>query len=108
MTKISQFIDELSEEDLELLEREIKEGHIHKYIDRKKEFFKVKDKICPVCGNMVQADCHVLIWGEPSVRKKAHFCGGDCLQYFLNKDNLQKKKYHRTDKNATSKTKTII
>jgi hypothetical protein len=104
MNKIFQFVDELSNVDLELFEKEIKEGYVQKYINRKKEFFKVRDKICPVCGNIVKADCYVLMWGEPSVRKKAHFCGRDCLEYFLNNIELRQKK----DKNATQKPKTTI
>lgn len=76
-------LDKLEERDLELFEKDLKEGYVQKYIERKKEFFKVKDKSCPVCGNSVKEDCFVLIWGEPSIRKKAHFCGIDCLNYFL-------------------------
>lgn len=86
----SEILDGLGEQELELFERDLKEGHIQKYIDRKKEFFKIKDKTCPVCGNNVNEDCFVLIWGEPSIRKKAHFCGIDCLKYFL-EQSLEKK-----------------
>lgn len=81
----SEILDKLEESELELFERDLKEGYVQKYIDRKKEFFKMKDKVCPVCGNNVEEDCFVLIWGEPSIRKKAHFCGMDCLEYFLQK-----------------------
>jgi len=90
MNKISEIIDELSQDELELFEREMKEGYLQKYIDRKKEFFKIKDKICPVCGNTVGEDCLVLVFGDISLRKKAHFCGADCLEYFL--DNFIKTK----------------
>ena len=78
MNKFNKFVDELSQDELELFEKDLKEGYIQKYIERKKEFFRLKDKICPVCGNIVQDDCYVLIFGEPSIRKKAHFCGIDC------------------------------
>lgn len=88
-------LDKLGEQDLELFEKDLKEGYVQKYVERKKEFFKVKDKSCPVCGNNVKEDCFVLIWGEPSIRKKAHFCGTDCLNYFL-KNFIQKK--IKTDK----------
>ncbi|MEM4637424.1 MAG: hypothetical protein QXK76_00150 [Candidatus Woesearchaeota archaeon] len=77
-------LEKLNLEELELFEKDLKEGYIQKYIDQKKEFFKIKDKYCPVCGNNVKEDCFVLIWGEPSLRKKAHFCGIDCLKYFIN------------------------
>lgn len=90
MQKLRKLIEELNEEELELLERDLKEGTLHKQIELRKEFFKIKGKVCPVCGNSVTENCFVLIWGEPSIRKKAHFCEKDCLEYFIN--NFIKKK----------------
>lgn len=84
MNKINTFLDELDESELEIMEKDLKEGYIQKYIDKKKEFFKIKGKTCPVCGNIVDDDCFVLVWGEPSIRKKAYFCGIDCLEYYIN------------------------
>jgi len=92
MNTFNKILDELNEEELNMFERDLKDGHVNKYIDRKKEFFNIKDKICPVCGNMVQEDCFVLIFGEPSIRKKAHFCGVDCLDYFLHNFMIDKNK----------------
>ncbi|MGV8150273.1 MAG: hypothetical protein ACP5NV_00955 [Candidatus Woesearchaeota archaeon] len=86
-----ELLGKLEENDLEIFERDLKEGYVQKYIDRKKEFFKIKDKLCPVCTNNVKEDCFVFIWGEVSLRKKAHFCGKDCLEYFI-KNNLKVKK----------------
>jgi len=86
MNDFSKMLDQLDENELEIFEKDLKEGYVQKYIERKKEFFKVKDRTCPVCGNNVTEDCLVLIWGEPSIRKKAHFCGKDCLEYFLKKN----------------------
>jgi len=85
VSNFNKFIDELNSDELEIFEKDMKEGIIQRYIDRKKEFFKLKDKTCPVCGNMVQDDCFVLIFGEASIRKKAHFCGVDCMDYFVHK-----------------------
>ena len=98
MSKISQFIDDLDQDELEMLEKDLKEGYVERYIERKKEFFKIKDKTCPVCGNMVEEDCFVLIWGEPSLRKKAHFCGSDCLEYFM--QNFIKEKNKKIKKES--------
>jgi hypothetical protein len=86
------FLEGLTNEELEQFERELKDGNVHKYIEKKKEFFKIKDKTCPVCGNVVEEDCFVLIFGDPSIRKKAHFCGIDCLDYFLHKNLKYKEK----------------
>jgi len=90
-------IEEMTNEELEMFERDLKDGVIHKYIERKKEFFKIKDKTCPVCGNFVEEDCFVLIFGDPSIRKKAHFCGIDCLDYFLHKNLKYKDKIKKSD-----------
>lgn len=94
------FLEGLSSEELEQFEKELKDGSIHKYIDKKKEFFKIKDKKCPVCGNAVEEDCFVLIFGDFSIRKKAHFCGIDCLDYFVHK-NL---KYEEKNKEKIKKS----
>lgn len=83
--KTQEFIDGLSSDELEIFEKDLKEGYIQKYVERKKEFYKIKGKECPVCSAPVAEDCLVLIWGEPSLRRKAHFCGIDCLEYFSNR-----------------------
>jgi hypothetical protein len=83
MSKVTKFLDDLSEEELEIAEKDLKEGYIQKFIERKKEFFRIKGKMCAVCGNTVDEDCFVMIWGEPTIRKKAHFCGIDCMEYFI-------------------------
>jgi hypothetical protein len=91
MINIIKLLDELSEEEFEMFEKDLRDGTIQRFIDRKKEFFKVKGKVCAVCGNIAEEDCLVLVFGEPSIRKKAHFCGTDCLEYFLNKYVKSKK-----------------
>jgi len=87
MNKIIRFLDELSDEELFEFEKDIKSGTINKFIEQKKEYFKVKDKLCNSCGNNVGEDCIVLIYGDPriSLRRKAHFCGTDCMEYFMNR-----------------------
>lgn len=91
------FLEGMSDEGLEMFERDLKDGVIHKYIERKKEFLKIKDKTCPVCGNYVEEDCFVLIFGNPSIRKKAHFCGIDCLDYFVHKNLKYKDKIKKSE-----------
>jgi len=92
MNKVIQFLDELNDEDLFELEKDIKSGTIQKFINQKKEYFKIKDKACSVCGNNVNEDSLVLIFGDPrtGIRRKAHFCGTDCMEYFMN-NNIRKK-----------------
>jgi hypothetical protein len=110
MDKFIKFMDELDQTELELFEKDLKEGYIGKYVERKKEFFRLKDKTCPVCGNAVLEDCFVLIWGEPSIRKKAHFCGLDCMEYFVNnsiKHNIKKGPVQDQKKQGKNATKTL-
>jgi UDP-N-acetylmuramyl pentapeptide synthase len=87
MDKIIRFLDELNDEELYEFEKDVKSGTINKFIEQKKEYFKVKDKLCSSCGNNVSEDCIVLIYGDPRIglRRKAHFCGTDCLEYFMNR-----------------------
>lgn len=100
MDKIIKFLDELSDEELFTLEKELKDGAIQKFIEQKKEYFKIKGKACASCGNTVTEDCFVLIYGDPKigVRKKAHFCGSDCMEYFINK-NIRKNENSKISSN---------
>jgi hypothetical protein len=84
MSKVIGFLDSLDDDELEEFEKDLKNGSVHKFLAQKKEFFKIKDKSCAACGNSVSEDCLVLIFGDPKtgIRKKAHFCGVDCLEYF--------------------------
>jgi len=92
MNKVIKFLDELNDEEMYEFEKDIKSGIIQKFIDQKKEYFKIKDKACTVCGNNVTEDNLVLIYGDPriGIRRKAHFCGTDCMEYFVN-NNIRKK-----------------
>jgi len=89
MNNFNKFLEELNNDELELFEKDLKDGYVQKYIDRKKEYLRLKDKSCAVCGNIVDEECFVLTFGEPSIRKRAHFCGYDCMQYFIEK-NIRK------------------
>jgi hypothetical protein len=108
MSNIIKLLDEMSDEELYEFEKDIKSGTIQKFIDQKKEYFKVKDKSCSVCGNSVDQDCLVLIYGDPrtSIRRKAHFCGTDCMEYFMNK-NIRKNKVDKEDKSESKVFETI-
>jgi spore cortex formation protein SpoVR/YcgB (stage V sporulation) len=94
MSRVSKFLDELNDEELYEFEKDMKSGTLQKFIEQKKEYFRIKDKTCATCGNAVNEDCLVLIYGDPriSIRKKAHFCGTDCMEYFINKNIRLSKK----------------
>lgn len=92
MNKIIRALDELNDEELYEFEKDMKSGVIQKFLEQKKEYFKVKDKSCSSCGNDVNEDCLVLIYGDPRTgfRRKAHFCGTDCMEFFVN-NKIRKK-----------------
>ena len=110
MSNFIKFLDELNDDELYEFEKDLKSGTIHKFIEQKKEYFKVKDKTCSVCGNSVDEDCLVLVYGDPrtSIRRKAHFCGTDCMEYFVNKNirknNDSHKSERKTEQEDQSKT----
>jgi hypothetical protein len=105
MNKITKALDELSDDELFEFEKDLKSGTIQRFLDQKKEYFRIREKTCSTCGNSVDEDCLVLIFGDPKigVRKKAHFCGLDCLEYFINKN--VKKDTAKPSENATVKNK---
>jgi hypothetical protein len=111
MSKTIKFLDELNDEELFEFEKDLKSGTIQKFIEQKKEYFKVKNKTCSVCENAVDEDCIVLIYGDPriGIRRKAHFCGTDCMEYFTNK-NIRNKNVNSTniDKKKNKIDKKII
>ncbi len=100
MNKIIKSIDELTDEELFEFEKDLKNGNIQKFIEQKKEYFKIKDKTCSVCDSSVNEDCMMLVYGDPriGIRRKAHFCGTDCMEYFVNK-NIRNKDNHSTTTN---------
>ena len=81
MNKLSELIKKLSKEDLIKVQQDLDEGHISKLLRKRLENVKT----CPVCNADVHEEGWVLIFGEADFRKKAHFDGPDCLEYFLHK-----------------------
>ena len=51
-----------------------------------------KTKICPICNAEIMNNHLTLIFGPESFRQKASFDGVDCLRYFLEKLELDKRK----------------
>jgi hypothetical protein len=102
MINIIKFLDELNDDELYAFEKDIKNGTVQKFIEQKKEYFRIKDKTCSVCGNNVNEDCLVLIFGDPrsELRRKAHFCGTDCMEYFVNKNIRKDKDAKKPEKKA--------
>jgi hypothetical protein len=61
-----------------------------------KKKLKEHEKICSTCSNTLnfyKTNNYTLIFGPDDFKKKASFCGLDCLEYFINKlKNMKEKK----------------
>lgn len=87
MNKLSKIINDLSEEDLLKIKRDLISGNIDKLIEKKLETLRAHNfssKQCPVCGGIISSDSLVLEFGKPYIRRRAFFDGTDCLEYFVN------------------------
>ena len=54
--------------------------------DRIKKKLKEHEKICATCSNTLnfyKSSNYTLIFGPDDFKKKASFCGLDCLEYFI-------------------------
>ena len=73
-------LHKLTEEEIIELKNSIREGKAEKLIN---DHLKICSKKCPVCTSEVEEGKLTLFFEEGSFRKKASFCGNDCLKYFL-------------------------
>ena len=94
MNKLAKLIENLSEEDLRLIKKDLEAGNIERLINKKLQEKREEDfnKVCPVCQTPVGEENLILIFGPKGLRKKASFCALDCLEYFLNKIKQEKEK----------------
>jgi len=94
MNKLAKLIENLSEEDLRLIKKDLEAGNIERLINKKLQEKREEDfnKVCPVCQTPVGEENLTLIFGPKGLRKKASFCALDCLEYFLNKIKEEKEK----------------
>ncbi len=85
MTKLTDVIGNMSQEELMALKSELDTGHINRFVSDKIQEKAVLNagRICPVCHTEVDDECITLIFGPRDLRKKASFCAADCLEYFL-------------------------
>lgn len=89
MEKIEKLLENLQYEDLMQLHLDISHGGmLLKNIVSKKlaEAEHNHTRICACCGKGLQKeidDIYTLLFGEQTIKKKASFCGSDCLQEFI-------------------------
>ena len=96
---VRQIINELDYEDILKLKYDIEHGslHIKKLLDsRMKEIENKNIHICATCGKKINPfkDYEItLSYGYPDFRRRAHFCGIDCLEHFIEElKRIEKKK----------------
>ena len=92
MNKLARLVEDMDEEDLMLLRKDLEKGNMEKLINKKLQAKLEKDvnRVCPVCHTPVREENLTLIFGPEGLRKRASFCALDCLEYFLNKVKSEK------------------
>lgn len=87
MNRLGSIIDTVGYEELKNIEKDLNEGNIERLIKEKLLQFEKGRKICPVCYRTInEGDEHfTLIFGPDDFKKKASFCGVDCLEFFISK-----------------------
>ena len=94
MNKLSNIIGSMSYRDLKAIEKDLYEGNIGTQIKTKLQEFEknFSSNMCATCGNAHKnMPRYILFFGPDDFRKKASFCGLDCLNFFTQKlENQQK------------------
>ena len=93
--KLSKMLDNLEYEDLLKLKVDSEMGSrfYQEAVTQKLDEVELQHrKVCASCGASMNAkhDAYTLLFGEQTIRKKASFCGMDCLQEFLTVLNVTK------------------
>ena len=83
---------------------------IKKSLEEKiKKRLKEHEKVCAVCSNQLdfyKTNNYTLIFGPDDFKKKASFCGLDCLEYFIIK--LKDMKANAKEDNVSNSTDTYF
>jgi hypothetical protein len=96
------FLESLEHYELVRLKQELEKGtlDITKAIQEKiREHEKKHSNCCTTCSNALDpynTNSYTIVFGPEDFRKKASFCGLDCLEYFL----TRLKQINKGEKNA--------
>ncbi|MBI2208545.1 hypothetical protein HYU50_03540 [Candidatus Woesearchaeota archaeon] len=102
MYRFRQFLDSLEHYELTALKQQIEKGKldiIKEVQEKLKEHEKQHAKDCATCSNSLDpynTNNYTIIFGPDDFRKKASFCGLDCLEYFLINIKQMKKGAEKT------------
>jgi hypothetical protein len=95
--RLRDVIDSLEFDELVKMKKDIEAGgfHLKRFVEDKiKEEEKKHDAFCANCSakiNPGSTTTFTLIFGPDDFKKKATFCGQDCLEYFLSELKQMKK-----------------
>lgn len=98
--RLRDVISSLEFDELVKMKNDIEAGgfHLKSFIEQKiKEQEVQHEKFCSNCGakiNPSNTNNFTLIFGPSDFKKKATFCGVDCLEYFLQEIKQMKKVMH--------------
>ena len=97
--KVKEVIEELSQDELLKLRFDLKHHskHILRLIDKRLRFLETRgEHVCATCGktiNLEEDNAITLTFGPPDFKRRAYFCGIDCLEYFISElKRIEKKK----------------
>ena len=102
MYRLSRFLSTLEHYELVKLKQDMENGNldVEKEVQENiKEIEKKHSKFCTTCSNtlnLYNTNNYTIIFGPEDFRKKASFCGLDCLEYFL----IKLKQMKKENKNA--------
>ena len=105
MYSLKKFLDSLEHYELVMLKQQMEKGSldIEKEIRKSiQEHERKHARFCTTCSNNLDpynTNNYTIIFGPEDFRKKASFCGQDCLEYFL----IKLKQMKKEDKDATKK-----
>ncbi|MFP4117381.1 MAG: hypothetical protein ACLFTR_00500 [Candidatus Woesearchaeota archaeon] len=89
--RVRDMIDHLDYDELLKLRRDLDEGGLHllRLVNKKiKEFETEHKKYCSTCGAELDENTsnnYTLVFGPYDFRKRASFCGVDCMEQFIQK-----------------------
>lgn len=109
MKKFEEVLDVLEYGELMRFKKDLDSGamEIKKAIEEKvKKKLKEHEKTCAVCSNDIdfyRTSNYTLLFGPDDFKKKASFCGLDCLEYFISKlKKIKAKRREESMKNSGS------
>jgi hypothetical protein len=97
---LREVIGSLEYEELVKMKKDLEAGgfHLKKFIEHEiKEHEKKHEQLCATCSAKIDPssiNTFTLIFGPEDFKKKATFCGHDCLEYFQNELKQMKKVMH--------------